>query len=329
MHHSFGSGQTDGVLAEVVDRVVAAEESISKNDEGSSGRGDVHALEGGNTVSRYLEDVVASGQAVLGTSKVECDVGERADLVALNGVLATETLLGANLLVQELSKVRGENVQRSTSVEDSTSALELGSLVTERNRFDINLPVGLAAERDVLDLALVVVLVDTTENSLATLVITAEVESKDGLVNELLVDHLVERRDNLVDGDGIVAETQDTVEAAEGEGQTGLTSGLSKVLSLDLEVTDGEVIIGDETGQTATAVVDLKVRSVLLVGRRGGGVVGGVQEASNAVARLGGNPEVGASSVENDLEGLGRVADGDLGEVWQVRVSGLFTCMQL
>lgn len=194
----FSSGQTDGVLAEVIHRVVAAEESISKNDERSSGRRDVHALEGGNTVSRYLENVVAGGQAVLGTSKVECDVGERADLVALNGVLATETLLGANLLVQELSKVGGENVQGSTSVEDSTSALELGSLVTERNRFDVDLPVGLAAERDVLDLALVVVLVDTTENSLATLVIMAEVESKDRLVNELLVDHLVERRDDLV-----------------------------------------------------------------------------------------------------------------------------------
>lgn len=308
----FSSGQTDGVLAEVVDRVVAAEESISKNDERSSGGRDVHALEGGNAVSRDLEDVVACGQAVLGTSKVECDVGERTDLVALNGVLATETLLGTNLLVQELSKIGGEDVQGSTSVEDSTSAFELGSLVTERNRLDVDLPVGLAAERDVLDLALVVVLVDTTENSLATLVITAEVESKDRLVNELLVDHLVERRDDLVHRDGIVAETQDTVEAAEGEGQTGLTSSFSKVLSLDLEVTDGEVIVGDVTGKTATAVVDLEVRSVLLVGRRGRGVVGGMQEASNAVARLGGDPEVGASSVKNDLEGLGRVADGDL-----------------
>lgn len=66
--------------------------------------------------------------------------------------------------------------------------------------------------------------------------------------------------------------------------------------------------------------MDLEVRSVLLVGGRGRGVVGGVQEASNAVARLGGNPEVGASSVENDLERLGRVADGDLGEVWEFRL---------
>lgn len=37
--------------------------------------------------------------------------------------------------------------------------------------------------------------------------------------------------------------------------------------------------------------------------------------AGNRVAALRGDPEVGASSVENDLEGLRRSAERDLGEV--------------
>jgi hypothetical protein len=46
-----------------------------------------------------------------------------------------------------------------------------------------------------------------------------------------------------------------------------------------------------------------------------------VQEASNAIARLRGHPEVGAARVEDNLECLGRSANGNLGEVWELRLA--------
>jgi hypothetical protein len=62
--------------------------------------------------------------------------------------------------------------------------------------------------------------------------------------------------------------------------------------------------------------VDLELGAVLLVSRGSGRVVLGVEVAGDAATLLGRNPEVGATSVENDLEALGRSTDGDLGEVW-------------
>lgn len=41
-----------------------------------------------------------------------------------------------------------------------------------------------------------------------------------------------------------------------------------------------------------------------------------MQVASDRAALGRWNPEVGATGVENDLEGLGRSPEGDLGEVW-------------
>jgi hypothetical protein len=120
----------------------------------------------------------------------------------------------------------------------------------------------------------------------------------------------------VVDRDGVIGQTQDTIEATEGESQTGLLGSLGKVLALDLEVTDLDIIVGDETRQAAGSVVDLELTAVLLVGGRGRRVVLGVEVAGDAAALLGRNPEVGAAGVEDDLEALGRVTDGDLGEVW-------------
>lgn len=311
----LGLGKTDSVLAEVVDRVVATEESIAEDDERTSGRREIHAHEGGDAAARDLKDVVGGGKAVLGTSKVEGDVGQSSLLLAVNAVLATEALLGANLLVEHLGVGSGEDVEGSAGVEDGTSVLQLGSVVTDRDGQKVNLPVSLAAERDVLDLALVVGLVDTTEDDLALTLGVGQVEGEDGLVDELLLNHTVEGRHDVLNGNGVIAQTQNTVEAAEQEGQARLAGSLGEILVLDLKVADGDDIVGDETLQAARAVVDLEAGAVLLVGRGLLGVVRRVQEAGNAAALDGGNPEVGAAGVQDNVEGLGRGTDSDLREV--------------
>jgi hypothetical protein len=312
----LGTSQTNGVLAEVIDRVVSSEESITENNKRSYRLREVHALEGRDTAALNLEDVVGGGEAVVGSSKVESDIGKRSALVTLNSVLAVVALLSANLLVQKLSESAGEDVQGGTGVEDGTSVLLLSNLIAESNGFEVNLPVSLAAEGNVLDVSSELGLIDTTKGSLALAILVIEVESKDGLVQKLLVDHLVEGRDHAVHGNAVIAETEDTVEATKGESQTGLLSGLSEVLVLDLEVADGDNIIGDETRQAARSVVDLELGAIFLISRGSGRVVLRVKVAGDAAALLGRNPEVGATSVENDLEALGRSTDGDLREVW-------------
>lgn len=162
------------------------------------------------------------------------------------------------------------------------------------------------------------VVVDTSEDSLRGITLSvgvAEVESEDLLVEEALVDHVVEWWDDLVDGDGVESKTKDTVEAAERESQSWLLGGLSEVLALDLQVADGEVVVRDESLHAAGAVVDLERGSVGLVRVGLGGVILAVEVAGDGAALLGWNPKVGGAGVEDDLEGLWWIAEGDLGEV--------------
>lgn len=249
------------------------------------------------------------------TSKGEGDIRERITVLAVNGVLAVEALLGADLLVEELSESGWEGVEGGSGVQDDAGVLEVGPDVAEGDGVEVDFPVGLAAEGNVRQLSAVVGLVDTAEDGLRLGLIVCEVEGKDFLVEEALVNHAVEGRDDLVDGDGVKAETQDTVETAEGESKSGLLNGLAKELVLDDEVTDGELVLGDVATDAAGAVLDGELGTVLLVRARLARVVLAVKVAGDGAAGLGWNPEVGASGVKNDLECLWWVTDGDLGEV--------------
>lgn len=245
----------------------------------------------------------------------EGDIWEVIALLAVDAVLAIVALLGANLLVEELSEGGGEGVEGSSSVEYDTSVVEIRLDVAEGDGVEVNLPVGLAAERDVGKLAGVVRLVDATEDGLGLRLVVGEVEGEDLLVEEALLNHAVEGRDDLVHRDGVEAKTQDAVKASEGEGKSGLLDSLAEELVLDHQVADGDLVLGDESTDAAGAVLDSEFGAVLLVAGRLARVVLAVEVAGDGAARLGWNPEVGASGVKDDLEVLWWVADGDLGEV--------------
>lgn len=247
----------------------------------------------------------------------EGEVGQTVTLVALNRVLAVEALLGTDLLVQKLGDGGGKSDQRCTGVKNDTSVVHLSSLLAEGDRIEVDLPVGLAPEGKLDHLASVVALIDATEGSLGLLALVgvAEVEGENRLVQETLLEHVVEGRDYSLDTDSVVAKTHDTIEPAEGKGKTRLGGGLSEVLVLDLEVADLEDILRDEAAERTGSIADLELGAVLLVGRRRRRVVLGVKVAGNRVAALRWDPEVGASRVENDLEGLGRSSERDLREV--------------
>lgn len=226
---------------------------------------------------------------------------------------------GHNL--QELSHGRGQGNERSASVQDDTGVLELGNIVAKGNGIKVDLPVGLAAKRNRDQFASVVALVNTTKSGFRVVVIlvgVTQVESKLGLIQKLLVQHVVEGGNHLVHRDGVVSKTQDTIKATESESQARLFGSLSKVLVLDLEVADLQGILRDKAAQTARAVANGEFGTVLLVGARRRRVILAVKEAGDRVALGRRNPQVGATGVQDNLEGLRRSTERDLREVWEV-----------
>lgn len=169
--------------------------------------------------------------------------------------------------LQELGDGGGESDEGGTSVEDDTGVVEVSGVLTKGDRIEVDLPVSLAAEGKLDHLASVVALVYATESSdrLLLLVGVAKVEREDGFIKQVLSEHVVKRGDHLVDTDGVVAKTEDTVEPAEGESKTRLVGRLGEVLVLDGEITDLDGVLRDETAQATRAVADLELRAVLLV----------------------------------------------------------------
>lgn len=156
--------------------------------------------------------------------------------------------------LQELGKCRRKSNEGGTSVKDDSGVLKLGNVLAKGNGVKVYLPVGLSAERDLDQLSGVVALVNTTKGSLRGItffVAVAEVEGKDRLIKRLLVQHVIERRDNLVDGDGVESKTQDTVKAAKGESQARLVGGFGEVLVLDGNVADRHSVAGNKALKAA------------------------------------------------------------------------------
>lgn len=332
----FRLSQTDGVVTDIIDTVPAAQEGITQDSKGTHRLGEVHAHEAADAGALDLQDVVVGANSELVTTQGEGEVGQRVTLVALDTVLTSEALSGTDLLVpvewvsEEVTKTRekinlqqlghggGQGNEGGTSVQNDTSVLKFSNVVAKGNGVEFDLPVGLAAERDLDQLASVVALVDTTKGSdgvIAILVGVAKVESEHRLIHELLVDHVIEGRNHLVHGDGIIAKAENTIKATEGKSQTRLIGSFGEVLSLDLQVTDLEGVLRHEAAQAARSIANLKLGAILLVGARRRRVILAVEEAGNRAALRRRDPQVGATGVKDNLEGLGRGTNRDLGEV--------------
>ena len=79
-----------------------------------------------------------------------------------------------------------------------------------------------------------------------------------------LADHVVEGRHHPVHGDGVVAHAQDTVKLGGHEGHARLGERLGEGLLLDVHPAEGDGVRGQEPGQTAGPVPNLKISPVLL-----------------------------------------------------------------
>ena len=311
-------GKTNRVVAEIVDGVPLPQKRITENGQRTSWLGDVKAHKGADAAALDLEDVVVGGDGEVVASESEGEVGKGVALIALNGVLTVEAFLGTDFLVEQLSESGGQSDERGTSVEDGAGLVDLGGLVAEGDGVEVDFPVCLPAQRDLDHVAVVVILVHATEDALrlrALVIGIGEVEGEDGLVDQTLVDHVVERWDDLVDGDGVVSETHDTVKAAEGKRKARLRGCLSEVLVFDGEIANAHGVLADISLQFARSVPDGEIGAILLVGARLAVVVLAVEIAGDGAAVLAWHPEVGAAGIKHHLELLRGCSDGDLGEV--------------
>lgn len=295
-HSLLGLGQTDSALAQIVYRVVLSQEGVTEDGQGAHGLWEVHTHERADAAALHLEDVVVRSNGEVVATKGERHVRKTVTLVTLNSVLAVVALLGTHLLVEELGKGGWECDEGRSGVKYNTSVVKFSSGIAESNGVKINLPVSLTPKWDVGHLAGVVVLVDATKGDLRDILLTVgsvtKVEGEDWLIKESLINHVVEGRDDLVDGNGIITKTHNSVESAKGKGESWLLCGLREVLVLDLQVADGDGVLGNVAAETARAIADLEVGTVLLVGRGRGSIVLGVKVASNGAALSGRNPKV-------------------------------------
>jgi hypothetical protein len=95
----FGLGQTNGVVANVVDTVPAAQEGVTQDSQGTHGLREVHTHEATDAGALDFKDVVVGANLEGVAGQGESEVGQRVPLSTVNGVLAVPALGGTNLLI--------------------------------------------------------------------------------------------------------------------------------------------------------------------------------------------------------------------------------------
>lgn len=181
----FGLGKTNGVVAKVIDAVPLAQERISQDGQRTNRLREVHAHETADAGALELKDVVVGADGEIVAAKGESEIRQGVNSSTINAVLSSEALGGANLLVKQLSQGGGQSDERSAGVEDDTSVLQLGLVVAKSDGVKLDLPVGLAAQRNGDQLTSVVALVHTTEGGLGLVTIivsVAQIKGKDRLI---------------------------------------------------------------------------------------------------------------------------------------------------
>ena len=138
----------------------------------------------------------------------------------------------------------------------------------ERDAVEGKLPVGLVCQGDVGNGPSEVGRVHAPENKLALRLVPVDVEGEDGRIHDALVDHVVEDRNNAVDGDAGEGEAEDAVKLCRNEGDSRLVCHLGKRLPLHLDVAPRERVLGEESSAGARAVLDRKLCSVFDIGAR-------------------------------------------------------------
>mmetsp|Transcript_9762 Transcript_9762/g.17811 ORF Transcript_9762/g.17811 Transcript_9762/m.17811 type:complete len:400 (+) Transcript_9762:74-1273(+) len=306
------SGEANTCVFGIEHSVVFTKEDVSEDVELLlSEHGETH--KSADALSRHLNDVVLWFEREVLAFELDVDSWHSGQLGAIDGeLLSHRHLSGTDGFVQFLDHVGRTSDERSSGVGNGVDVLFLH--ISNLKRFDLKLPVGLGAQRDVCEVSSVVLRVSAANDHFALLLLglRAKVESEDllgALVEKVVPDGL-----DAIDRDRLPGHSHDSVELSDLERHTGLVGSLSEGGTLDSLGSDSDVVLREEARERAAAVADGELGSVLLVSG-GLGVVVALVEVPRAALILGRNPKVGRTGVEHDVECLRRRADLDFAVV--------------
>jgi len=95
----FRLREPNAVFPEIVDGVILSQKGVADDPDGAEGGRNVDALEGRDTCSLGVQDVVCGGETEVVAREGECDIGEGGDFVAVYGVGSVPGLFGADFFV--------------------------------------------------------------------------------------------------------------------------------------------------------------------------------------------------------------------------------------
>jgi hypothetical protein len=301
----LGLGKANTVLAFVENGVIWANEDVTKNPQRTRWRCHIHTHEAthahGDTHILHLEDVILWRQYEVLAIQFECDSGQRGEFGAGDDIFANNwDLLGTDDLV-DLGDILGRAGQQgSASVSDGLEAGGDG-FASNVQGIDFELPVLLTGDWHVEEVAFVMILVSAAQGQFTAFGtagwIATQPEGEDGLVAFAAVDQVGEWSGQVVDGDGIIAHAQDTVEFAHQEGPTGFHCALGESLLVNAQgivlAAEANFIIGDRTIQLAATVSDEEFVLCGFARARLSALELLMQYAGHALAALARYPQVG------------------------------------
>lgn len=158
-----------------------------------------------------------------------------------------------------------------------------------------------AAQRDPIDLLIAVLMIVVAERDQpAGLVLGVDGRHPDGeerIGQFLLFDHILHRRHNLIDGQRLEAQAQNTVHRLVGE-ELGQVGGDAETI-VDTHVTHTNIVTGDVSIARASTVLDFERLTVLLVAA----ALCGVEQVFSSASVLLGTQHAQVSSVQEGIVG--------------------------
>lgn len=97
------------------------------------------------------------------------------------------------------------------SINSSASVIHLKRIVAKGDLLQLDFPISVATDGNIVYFALVGVVVDTSKDGFTTIRVGSNSEREEGLIEQTLINHIVKRWHNTVDGNRIKRKTQDSV----------------------------------------------------------------------------------------------------------------------
>lgn len=310
----LGLGKGNRLVNIVEDSVVLSHEYIAQDPLGTRS-GKVHTHKDKQASSLGLNDRLFSRNGVFVSSNGKDDVGNLAELLAINRVLAHNVGCGSHCLGQFGNLLLRSRNQGRTGI-DNGGDLVTG-IVAVRSGLDSiqrDLPVGCGIQLDRLQATLELGRIVSSKGQFSGTIVS-KIKGEDGLIHLVLLNGILKdgRRTSYTNGCESQAKDAIKLSKAVRQSQSSSICHLGKLLSVDDKIVREEHIVqGEESFDTTTAIHDFKVGSVL--GVRGALVVVEfvflANDGKSAVRASDlGDPQIGRSSVENDHERLRRATN--------------------